>query len=81
VVVSCEDIPGGKWRAQIGLTAWGGTGEYQYYVNEISPETEFFNGAFEIEWQQDSAWQGTVIVVSGDEVERWKGAIPYPDDC
>jgi serine/threonine protein kinase len=81
VIVNCEDIPGGKWRGQIGLTAWGGTGEYEYYVNEISPETEFFNGTFEVEWQQGADWQGTVIVVSGEEVERWKGALPYPDDC
>jgi serine/threonine-protein kinase len=81
VVVSCQDQPGGTWIGQIGLTAWGGTGEYQYYVNEISSETEFFNGTFEIEWQQGKNWQGTVIVVSGEEVERWKGAIPYPGDC
>jgi hypothetical protein len=82
IVVSWENFDG-KWRADVGLTAWGGTGEYRYYENYVSEETEFFNGTFEIESEKCRAWWGTVIVTSGDEESRWEGKIPYPEieDC
>jgi len=80
VVVDWHNIPENKWWAQVGLTAWGGDGNYRYYLNIVSDETEFFNGTFEIEWQRCKSWWGTVIVRSGDGQEaRWEGAIPYPD--
>jgi hypothetical protein len=79
IVVDWEDLPDGKWRAQIGLTAWGGAGDYRYYLNYVSEESEFFNGTFEIESERCRAWWGTVIVTSGDEESRWEGKIPYPD--
>jgi tRNA A-37 threonylcarbamoyl transferase component Bud32 len=79
IVVRWHDIPGGKWWAEVGLTAWGGDGNYRYYLNTISEKTEFFNGTFEIECRQCRSWWGTVIVTSAGQVERWKGEIPYPD--
>jgi len=79
IVVDWHHTPDGKWWAQVGLTAWGGDGNYRYYLNGISDETEFFNGTFEIEWGTCSDWWGTVIVTSGDEVARWEGRIEYPD--
>jgi hypothetical protein len=63
----------------VGLTAWGGEGNYRYYLNYISDETEFLNGTFEIEAANCKAWWGTVIVTSGDEVKKWEGRIPYPE--
>jgi serine/threonine-protein kinase len=79
IVVDWHHTSDGKWRAQVGLTAWGGDGNYRYYLNGISDETEFFNGTFEIEWGTCSDWWGTVIVTSGDEIARWEGRIEYPD--
>jgi len=83
IVVKWHNTPDGKWWAQIGLTAWGGSGNYRYYLNGISAETKFFNGTYEIEAQRCKSWWGTVIVVSGNEVARWEGQIFYPDpsDC
>ena len=78
-VVDWHDTPEGKWWAEIGLTAWGGQGNYRYYLNYISEETEFFNGTFEIESLHCRGWWGTVIVTSGEEVQRWEGKIPYPE--
>jgi len=83
IVVQWDTTPDGKWWAQIGLTAWGGSGNYRYYLNGISAETEFFNGTFRIEAQRCKGWWGTVIVVSGDQIARWRGEIAYPnsDKC
>ncbi|HUX77970.1 MAG TPA: protein kinase [Anaerolineae bacterium] len=78
-VVDWHDTPEGKWWAEVGLTAWGGHGNYRYYLNYISTETEFFNGTFEIDPIHCKAWWGTVIVTSGEEVLRWEGKIPYPE--
>jgi len=78
-VVDWHDTHKGKWWAEIGLTAWGGEGDYHYYLNYISEKTEFFNGTFEIEVKDCRAWWGTVIVTSGDEKKRWEGRIPYPE--
>ena len=79
IVVEWHDRSDGQWWAEVGLTAWGGEGNYRYYVNYISEETEFFNGTFEIETLNCKAWWGTVIVISGDEVKKWEGRIPYPE--
>jgi len=80
IVVTWREIPGqGKWEAQVGLTAWGGEGNYRYYLNYISDETEFFNGSFDIEATNCKSWWGTVIVTSGEEVQEWEGEISYPD--
>jgi hypothetical protein len=78
-VVDWHDTTEGRWWAEVGLTAWGGAGNYHYYLNYISGETEFFNGTFEIESIHCKAWWGTVIVTSGEEVLRWEGKIPYPE--
>jgi hypothetical protein len=78
VLVGWEDIDGNQWRGTVGLTAWGGTGEYQYYVNGIAPENEFFNGSFDFQAQRCRGWVGTIIVVSGDEEQRWQGVFNYP---
>ncbi len=78
-VVEWHTLPNGNWWARAGITAWGGTGEYRYYLNVISDETEFFNGTFEIEWGHCQAWWGSIYVVSGDETAKWEGNIPYPD--
>lgn len=79
IVVKWDNTDDGKWWAQIGLTAWGGVGDYHYYLNYISEETEFFNGTFEIESAQCRGWWGTVIVTSGQEEARWEGRIDYPE--
>ena len=79
IVVEWHDRSDGQWWAEVGLTAWGGEGNYLYYVNYISEETEFFNGTFEIETLNCKAWWGTVIVISGDDVKKWEGRIPYPE--
>jgi tRNA A-37 threonylcarbamoyl transferase component Bud32 len=79
IVVKWHNVAGGKWWAEVGLTAWGGDGNYRYYLNAISDETEFFNGTFEIEYLQCRSWWGTVIVTSAGQEKRWEGKIPYPD--
>jgi len=83
IVVEWNGQSDGTWWAQVGLTAWGGDGNYRYYLNSISEENEFFNGAFEIESRTCIGWWGTVIVTSADEVAKWEGKIEYPDlsDC
>jgi serine/threonine protein kinase len=83
IVVEWHDQRDGTWRGQVGLTAWGGDGTYRYYLNSISEENEFFNGAFEIESRTCMGWWGTVIVTSADEVVKWEGKVEYPDpsDC
>lgn len=78
-IVDWRDIGGGKWWAQLGLTAWGGDGNYRYYLNVISAETEFFGGTFEIEWENCGSWWGSVYVTSAGEVMKWEGGISYPD--
>nr|HID13905.1 hypothetical protein [Anaerolineae bacterium] len=81
IIVDWRNIPDGKWWARVGLTAWGGDGNYRYYLNIVSEETEFFDGTFEIEYQRCKAWWGTVIVTSAGQEARWEGAIPYPGEC
>ena len=83
IVVDWHDTQDGKWQAEVGLTAWGGDGDYRYYLNYKSPETEFFYGTFELEANVCTAWWGTVIVTSGEEEQRWEGKIEYPEpeDC
>ncbi len=81
VIVGWDNIPDDRWWAQMGLTAGGGDGNYRYYLNEISEDTEFFNGTFEYEGRRCKPWQGTVIVTSAGEEKRWMGWIPYPDEC
>ncbi len=82
IITSWQDLPGGRWRAQVGLKAWGGDGQYRYYLNVVSPETEFFNGTFEFEAQRCANWIGTVIVRSGNgEEARWSGVLAYPGTC
>jgi len=78
-VVEWRDTRDGRWWAEVGLTAWGGQGNYRYYLNYISEETEFFNGTFEIRSLNCRGWWGTVIVTSCEEVQRWEGKIPYPE--
>jgi hypothetical protein len=79
VIVEWRHLPGDTWWAQVGLTAWGGEGNYRYYRENIHEDNEFFNGTFEIEAQVCRAWFGTVIVTSGDEVKEREVWIEYPD--
>ena len=79
LVTDWHDTQDGKWWAEVGLTAWGGDGTYRYYLNYVSPETEFFYGVYEITANVCTSWWGTVIVTSGDEEQRWGGKIAYPD--
>jgi hypothetical protein len=81
VIVDWDNIPDDRWWAQIGLTAGGGDGNYRYYLNEISEETEFLNGTFEYEGRRCAPWVGTVIVISAGEEKRWTGQIHYPGVC
>ncbi|MCK4314252.1 MAG: protein kinase [Anaerolineae bacterium] len=81
VIVDWHNIPDDRWWAQIGLTAEGGDGNYRYYLNEISEETEFLSGTFEYEGRRCAPWVGTVIVISAGEEKRWTGRIHYPGVC
>ena len=81
VIVDWHNIPDDRWWAQIGLTAEGGDGNYRYYLNEISEETEFLNGTFEYEGRRCAPWVGTVIVISAGEEKIWTGQIHYPGVC
>lgn len=81
IIMDCRKIENGRWWARVALTAWGGVGDYHYYQNVVSPETEFFNGVYEFEWMQDQPWFGTVIVTSGDEEARWVGALEPLSQC
>ena len=81
VIVDWDNIPDDRWWAQIGLTAEGGDGNYRYYLNEISEETEFLSGTFEYEGRRCAPWVGTVIVMSAGEEKRWTGRILYPGVC
>jgi hypothetical protein len=79
IIVDWHGIPDGKYWARAALTAWGGDGNYRYFLNYVSAETEFFNGTFEYEAQTGRDWIGTVIVQSGDGQEAtWQGILPYP---
>jgi hypothetical protein len=79
IIVDWHGIPDGKYWARAALTAGGGDGNYRYFQNYVSAETEFFNGTFEYEAQTGQGWVVTVIVQSGDGQEKiWKGIIPYP---
>jgi hypothetical protein len=73
-----EDLTDGTWRADIYIHAYGGTGEYRYYLNGVDPANELESPAFEIRAQQCKAWVGTVIVVSGDEQIQEKRFFDYP---
>jgi serine/threonine-protein kinase len=67
------------WYGTLELGAEGGTGEYQFYQEAIREETALSGDIFEFSWRRCEDFPLQLIVVSGDEVERWQGTIAYPE--
>ncbi|MCD6344011.1 MAG: protein kinase [Anaerolineae bacterium] len=66
------------WTGNLALVASGGTEEYRFYQDVIREDTELVDGAMTFTWQRCENYPLVIIVVSGEEVTRWEGSIPYP---
>lgn len=66
------------WTGKFSLVASGGTEEYRFYQDVIREDTELVDGAMTFTWQRCENYPLVIIVVSGEEVTRWEGSIPYP---
>ena len=66
------------WTGALFFTASGGTEEYRFYQDVILEETELVDGVMTFTWRRCADYPLVIIVVSGEEVTRWEGSIPYP---
>lgn len=73
-----EDGEQNLWTGNLSLVASGGTEEYRFYQDVIREDTELVDGAMTFTWQRCENYPLVIIVVSGEEVTRWEGSIPYP---
>ncbi len=73
-----EDVTQGKWYATVRFQASGGTGVYRYYLSEVREENLSEDGTFSFEAPRCTGFPMTILVLSGEEVARWTGTIPYP---
>jgi tRNA A-37 threonylcarbamoyl transferase component Bud32 len=70
----------GRWGATLVWSAWGGTGNYEYYAEGIGPEFRRDGPSYDFSSQVDHRWPGTLYTKSGDEVvkrDRWV----EPSEC
>jgi hypothetical protein len=74
-----EDRVRGIWSGKVEVVAQGGSGNYRYYVNEISAATELTDNILQIEAQRCEAAPVQLWVLSGADILNWRGEIPYPD--
>ena len=66
------------WTGNLCLMASGGTEEYRFYQDVIREDTELVDGVMTFTWQRCENYPLVIIAVSGEEVTRWEGSIPYP---
>ncbi len=69
------------WEGTVQLTAHGGSGDYRFYLERVAAGQEIPNGQLHFRWTRCHPYPLTIIVLSGDEQQRWEGWIPYPADC
>jgi serine/threonine protein kinase len=74
-----EDKIGDTWYGTLNLQATGGTGRYRYYRGEISEDTLLPEGDLSFQTRRCEDLQLEIWVLSGDEILRWEGVIPYPN--
>lgn len=70
----------GTWGGTLAWSAWGGTGNYEYYFAEISPEFKLEGSIFEFQSQSGKTWSGTFYTVSGGEIVK-SDRFVQPDEC
>lgn len=73
-----ENLQAQVWQGELALSAEGGSGNYRFYRDAIRADTEILNATLCFEWRRCADFPLTLIVVSGEEIERWQGSIPYP---
>lgn len=73
-----ENLQEQVWQGELSLAAEGGSGTYRFYRDAIRADTEIPNATLRFEWRRCTDFPLTLIVVSGEEIERWQGSIPYP---
>lgn len=66
------------WSGTLALAATGGTGEYHFYRDIISEDTEIHAVRIEFSWRQCIPLPLKIILVSGEETLIWEEQIPYP---
>ena len=58
----------GRWGGTLVWSAWGGTGEYEFYMGAVSPEYRLEGPSFDFSSQVQHRWPvQTFIVVSGGQ--------------
>jgi serine/threonine protein kinase len=70
----------GRWGGTLVWSAWGGTGEYEYYANDVKPEFMLTAPSYEFSSQVNHRWPGALYTVSGGDtvkVDRWV----EPSEC
>jgi serine/threonine-protein kinase len=67
------------WTGEVAIEATGGTGEYRFYRESISADTEIEDGTASFTWEACRDLPLRIIVTSGEEVEVWEGTVPFPD--
>ncbi len=70
----------GRWGGTLVWSAWGGTGQYEYYANDVKPEFKLDAPSYEFSSQVNHRWPGSLYTVSGGEtvkVDRWV----EPSEC
>lgn len=79
---SCRyDAVAGVWGAVLEWSAWGGTGVYEFYIGDISPEFRLEGAYHAFSSQVSHAWPAqTFIVVSGGAEFRLYRSV-QPSEC
>jgi serine/threonine protein kinase len=70
----------GRWGGTLVWSAWGGTGQYEFYANDVKPEFKLDAPSYEFSSQVNHRWPGSLYSVSGGEtvkVDRWV----EPSEC
>jgi hypothetical protein len=70
----------GRWGATLVWSAWGGTGTYEYYAEDVKPEFKLPAPSYDFSSQVQHRWPGSLYTVSGSEVvkqDRWV----EPSEC
>lgn len=73
-----DDVLLKLWRGVLSLSASGASGAYRFYRDAIRADTELPGATLVFEWQRCADFPLTLIVVSGAEIARWQGTVPYP---
>jgi len=76
-----DDPQENLWEGTVQLSARGGTGVYHFYLDRVAAGQEVPDGLLHFRWTRCQPYPLTVIVLSGEEQQRWEGWIPYPAAC